>query len=536
MKLIKKITLLSMLSLLVLTGCGKNTTKSADKTINMMEINEISAMDSAKALDGGSFIAITQVIEGLYNLDKNDNIIPGVAKALPKISDDGLTYTVDLRQNAHWSNGTKVTAHDFVYAWQKVVDPKTAAPSAFLLYDIKNAAAINQGKANVKTLGVEAVNDYQLKVTLAQPVAYFTSVMTFPTLFPQNEAYVKKQGKKYAQDSQHMIYNGPYKLADWQSSDQKWRYVKNNRYWHKQQSNVKVVNIQVVKDTNTAVNLFTNKQLDRAVLSGEYAKQYKNDKNYTTQLDSWTHLIELNQNTDSIFANPKARQAVNAAIDRQKITDKILNNDSQPIYGLIPAKFVKNPQTKEDFRQESGNIAKYDTKKATALWQEAIKETPNAKLELSLMAADQDENKAITEYLQNALEKQLPGLKLSIQLLPEKKLLDNQEKKQFDLLLTRKGPDFQDPTTFLNSYQSSDDTTNYHSETYDNLLKKAQSQSTQPTQRWQTLIAAEHQLINDAGVIPVYQSANTSLLRGNIHGMINHLFGPPNYYGKIQLK
>lgn len=541
---IKKLALMSLLifSVLSFSAC---TTKKADspqqnhldkKEINMMEINEISSMDSGNALDGGSFIAITQVMEGLYNLDKDDSIIPGVATELPTISEDGLTYTVPLRKEATWSNGTPVTANDFVYAWQRVVDPEYGSPSAFLLGDIKNAQDIIDGKKKPEELGVKALDDQTLEVTLEQPVAYFTSVMTFPTLFPINQDYAEKQGKDYALDADHLIYNGPYQLADWKQGNQTWMYKKNDSYWNKEQSNVKKVNIQVLKDTNTAYNLYQSGELDRAVLSEEYARQEKKNPEYTTQLDSWVHVLELNQK--EALKNPKIRQAISQAIDREHITKKLLDNDSQPIYGLVPAEFVKNPDSKEDFRSESGDIAKLDTENAKKLWQEGLKESGQQEVTLELLASDQDENKAISEYIQYSLEQNLPGLKVIISMIPEKNLIDRKSQKAYDLLLTRQGPDFQDPTTFMNKYQTGnfDNPSNYSNTAYDQLMAQAKAQATDPAARWQTLIEAEHVLIEDGAVVPLYQSANTALMRPQIKGMIHHLFGPPNYYGKIMIE
>lgn len=541
---VKKLALVTLLifSALSFSACA---TKKADspqqnhldkKEINMMEINEISSMDSGNALDGGSFIAITQVMEGLYNLDKDDSIIPGVATDLPTISEDGLTYTVPLRKEAKWSNGTPLTADDFVYAWQRVVDPEYGSPSAFLLGDIKNAQDIIDGKKKPEELGVKALDDQTLEVTLEQPVAYFTSVMTFPTLFPINQDYAEKQGENYALDADHLIYNGPYQLADWKQGNQTWTYKKNDSYWNKEQSNVKKVNIQVLKDTNTAYNLYQSGELDRAVLSGEYARQEKKNLEYTTQLDSWVHVLELNQK--EALKNPKIRQAISQAIDREHITKKLLDNDSQPIYGLVPAEFVKNPDSKEDFRSESGDIAKLDTENAKKLWQEGLKESGQQEVTLELLASDQDENKAISEYIKYSLEQNLPGLKVEISMMPEKNLIDRKSQKAYDLLLTRQGPDFQDPTTFMNKYQTGnfDNPSNYSNTAYDQLMAQAKAQSTDPASRWQTLIDAEHVLIEDGAVVPLYQSANTALMKPQIKGMIHHLFGPPNYYGKIMIE
>lgn len=532
---------------LILTGCTeKNETKTdetkneTNQVINLMESNQITSMDSALASDGGSFIAVTQVLEGLYNLDENDRVIPGVATELPTIKADQLVYEIPLREDAYWSNGDQVTANDFVYAWQKAVDPNVASPAGFLLSDVKNANKIMSGELDKSKLGIKAKDDFLLEVTLEQPVPYFTSVLTFPTLFPQNQKYVEQQGEKYATDSEHLIYNGPYKLSEWDGSGDTWRYEKNDTYWNKEQSNVQAINIQVLKDTNVAVNLYQTDKLDRAVLSGEYARQLKDDEDYTTSLDSWVHKLELNQKKErqaTIFSNPAARKAISLAIDREHITKQLLDNGSEAIYGLVPKEFVENPVSGEDFREENGNIQEQNSEMATKLWQQALEEAGVESVSIELCAMDQDENKAITEYLQSVLQETLSGLTIDIKLLPEKNLLDLKNSKNYDLIMTRQGPDYQDPTTFLTTYESQSDRnpSNYANAAYDKMLKNAQAEVQNVEKRWSTLLQAEQVLLDDYGVIPLYQSANSALLRDDISGMIHHLFGPPNYYGKLKL-
>lgn len=531
---------------ILLTGCGTNSKsekKASDiteaKTLQMMEINEISSMDSRKAFDGGSFIAITQVMEGLYNLDEKDQLVPGVATELPTISEDGLVYKIPLREDAYWSNEEQVTADDFVYAWQQIVDPKSGATGAFLLLDVvKNATEINQGKVAVDELGIKAVSKYELEITLEHPVPYFTSMLTFPTLFPLNKNYVEKQGEKYAQDSEHLIYNGVFKLADWKGSNQTWSYEQNNHYWNKEQTNVEKIEMQVIKDTNLAVNLYNSKELDRAVLSGEFASQNKDNPDLVVSLDSWSHILEVNQGKDRILQNKEARQAVAKSIDRKEITERLLNNGSIASHGLVPREFVFNPETKKDFRDEKPLVNEFNQKEGTQIWQKFLSESGTKEVSLTLLASDQDENKHITEFIQFSLEETLPNTKITIEMMPEKNLLERREKGDFDLILNRVGPDFQDPLTFMNQYISTSDSNvaSYQNKSYDELLKEAEKLATQPEERWNKLVEAEDLLLKDAGVIPIYQSANTALQRPTYDGLIHHLFGPPNYYGKIKMK
>lgn len=529
MKHIKLLT--SLLVIFTITACtpkkeANNTDINTLKQINMMEINEISSMDSSQALDGGSFIAITQVMEGLYNLDDNDQVIPGVAKDMPIISDDGLKYTINLREDSKWSNGTPVTAHDFVYAWQRVIDPKNASPSHFLLFDINNAQDIFSSKKPVEELGVIALDDYTLEITLEEPVPYFTSFLTFPTLFPLNESYVTEKGESYASSSNDLIFNGPFMLSDWQPNKQEWVYLKNPNYWDNNKTNLDQVNIQVIKDNSLAYNLYEDKKLDRAVLSGELAKQEKDNPDYTTQLDSWVHILELNQ--QGPLADKHLREVIENSIDRTYITDDLLDDGSLSIRGLVPYNFVKSPKDNIDFRELSGDIIPKTT--------DSIAD--NEKITLTLLCTDSDDSKKIAQAIQNMIESNNNFIKIDIVSLPEKNALERKANKDFDLFLTRQGPDFQDPTTFLNKYKSDsfDNSAGYSSVIFDDLMKKAQSEVNNNDDRYETLAQAENFLISDIGVIPLYQSANTALLRPNITNMTHHLFGPPNFYGNIILK
>ena len=182
----------------------------------MIEVAEIASVDSAIAEDAISTKVLNNVMEGLYRVNEEGLLAPAMAEAEPEISEDGMTYTFKIR-DAQWSNGTPVTAHDFVYAWQRAIDPDTASPyGPYLMAGmIKNATEIGEGKAEVADLGIKAEDDKILVVQLERPVAYFLSLTAFATFLPLNEEFVTAQGDKYAANSDAMIYNGPFSLSDW---------------------------------------------------------------------------------------------------------------------------------------------------------------------------------------------------------------------------------------------------------------------------------------------------------------------------------
>ena len=231
------------LSAVFLAACGKSSNDSASgkQVLNWSEKSELPTMDLSKATDHVSFDQLNNAMEGLYRLGKNSKVEPGVAKKTT-VSDDGMTYTFELRKDAKWSNGDNVTAKDFVYSWQRTVDPKTASQYAFLFDGIENAKAITDGEKPVTELGVKAEGDHKLVVKLEKTVPYFKLLMGFPAFFPQNQKVVEKYGDKYGTNSKAMVYNGPFKLEGWTGSNLKWTLAKNDKYWDKKKVKLDAIN------------------------------------------------------------------------------------------------------------------------------------------------------------------------------------------------------------------------------------------------------------------------------------------------------
>ncbi|MFP6334101.1 peptide ABC transporter substrate-binding protein, partial [Bacillus subtilis] len=197
-------------------------------------------------------------------LDKHDKAIPGIAKGDPKKSDDGLTWTIELR-DAEWSNGEKVTANDFVYAWRKLVTPKTASEYAFIMFDIENAEDINKGKKKPEELGVKAVDDKTLEIKLNRELPYYQELLTFGSFLPQNEKFVKEKGDKYGTTAKDTLYNGPFTLSDWKTEDN-YTLKKNDKYWDKGNVKLDSVNFKVVKEPQTALNMYNAGDVDEALI------------------------------------------------------------------------------------------------------------------------------------------------------------------------------------------------------------------------------------------------------------------------------
>ncbi|MEH6978343.1 peptide ABC transporter substrate-binding protein, partial [Bacillus pseudomycoides] len=252
---------------------GESGNNNAKQVINLTETQEIPTMDTALSADAVSSRVMNNTMEGLYRLDKGDKLVPGVAKSSEK-SEDGKKYTFKLREDAKWSNGDPVTAKDFVYAWQRAINPDKAAVSAYIMFDVKNAQKINKKEMTPDQLGVKAIDDYTLEVELEHPVPYFENLMIYPLFYPVNEKYAKEQGNKFGLEANTTLYNGPFVLSDWKH-ERSFQIKKNPSYWDNKEVKLEEVNFNIVKDMATAINLYDTKAIDRVILRSEFVDKYK---------------------------------------------------------------------------------------------------------------------------------------------------------------------------------------------------------------------------------------------------------------------
>lgn len=340
------------------------------QVLNLIEAAEIPSVDSSLSEDAVGFNVLNNIMEGLYRLDADSLPTPGMADGDAEISEDGLTYTFKLR-DAQWSNGTPVTAHDFVYAWQRAIDPATGSPyGPFLMAGmIKNATEIGAGTAEIADLGITAVDDKTLVVELERPVAYFLSLMSFGTFYPLNEEFVTSKGDAYATSSDNMIYNGPFELSAWDGTGN-WKYVKNEKYWDAATVQLEEINVDVVKETSTAVQLYEQGKKDRVTLSAEYAMQYADDPNIINELETAVFYFKLNQERNgkaTPFANADIRKAFARAFDKEELADAVLANGSIAANYLVADQFTYDENGK-DFRDYSGDHTAYNPEEALEYW------------------------------------------------------------------------------------------------------------------------------------------------------------------------
>ena len=484
------------------------------QVLNIMDSAEIPTMDASLATDTVAFQWLGSTTDGLYRLGKDAKAEPGIAKS-NDVSDDGLTWTFHLRDDAKWSNGDPVTANDFVYAWQRAVNPDTGSEYGPYMMGgvIKNAEAIANGDKPVDELGVEAKDDTTFVVTLEKPIPYFKSLTTFGTFLPLNKKFVEEKGDKYALEADTLLSNGPFKITEWNHGEG-WTLEKNEDYWDAENVKLKKINVKVVKDTATGVNLYETGQVDRTNLSAEFVDQYRSSDDYKIKEEPTLFYLKINQTANDILGNVKARKAMQMVIDRKSMVDVILNNGSIPAVGDVPKNFVKDPESGDDFRDVNGDLVTYDVDKAKELWNEAKKEVGKDSFEIEYLGGDTETAKNMDAYIKDQLE-QLDGLTVKVTSVPFKERLKRDTAMNYQLQNSGWGPDYIDPNTFLNMWvtDGGNNMTGYSSEKYDNLIKQANDEyALEPEKRFQNFLKAEKMLIqDDAVLVPLYQRALAQL-------------------------
>jgi oligopeptide transport system substrate-binding protein len=515
---------------LTLAACGNggstadsDSSKAADgkpsgeQIFRVNELQEMPSADLSLATDTISFTALNNVYEGIYRLNLDNKPEPAGAAEKAEVSSDGITYKVKLNEKSKWSDGKPVKAEDYVYGWQRTVDPATASEYAYLYESVKNGADITAGKKDKSELGIKAVGDYELEITLEKATPYFDYLLAFPSFFPQRKDIVEKYGKEYSTSSDKSVYNGPFVLDgfDGPGTDTKWSYKKNKDYWDADTVKLDEVQVNVVKEAPTSYNLFQDGQADDVQLTGELAQQAANDPQLVIQKEATTQYMELNQmDENSPYRNANLRKAISYSIDRKSLVENILGDGSVEPKGLVPADMSKDPDGKEDFTEAAGDKIVYDKEKAKEYWEKAKKELNIKSLDIDILSSDADSSKKTVEYIQSAIQDTLDGTKVTVSPVPFSVRLDRSNKGDFELAIGGWGADYVDPSSFLDLFQTgvSYNRGRYSNAEYDKLVKAAgTTNANDPEKRWENMVDAEKVIMGDMGVIPIYQKAEAHL-------------------------
>ena len=514
-----------------LTGSGADALGAIDietRTVTIALEQEPPQMDSTRSTDTVSFRILGHVMEGLLRYDQDNALVPGVAQRW-EIDADGATFW--LREEARWSDGKPVTAHDFVFAWQTVVDPVTASEYAFIMYPVANAEAVNTGQLPREALGVRAVDDRTLQVEFERPIAFFDKLVAFSVYNPIRQDFYESRNGRYGADATDMLYNGPFVLARWAHGAHV-RLEKNPNYWNRDAIWLNVIDMPyVTSDSNAVVNLYKAGAVARATL---YEEQLENAMrlrwNLGRYIDGSVFYIDFNFRPDRITRNYHLRRALQLVSDPQELVNKVIAQPGyQPAVSLFPAWLIG---VERPFRQE------YPPTRVIPDHAEARRHLELAKEELGLgeipplvlLSDDSPISNKQTEYFQNLFMRTL-GLEIRIDKQIFKQRLAKMTAGDFDMVAAGWGPDFDDPLTFGDLYASwnANNRGLYNNPDLDRQVRIAQG-SLDPRTRMDAFGEIQRILIEDAVILPNYERGLVYVQDPRLKGVVYRAVGTdPDY-------
>ncbi|MBS4456640.1 peptide ABC transporter substrate-binding protein [Tuanshanicoccus lijuaniae] len=484
---------------------------SVEQKLKIMTIGELATLDSAVYNDTPSSDMIGQVFEGLYRVSTGTEVELGQAESVD-ISEDGLVYTFKLREGLKWSNGEPVTAADFEYSYQRLVDPNGLNSSSSVEI-FKNAAAIRKGEKELSELGVKALDDLTLEITLEYPAPYLPKLLTGSRFMPVSKAFVEEKGEAYGTSVDNIVTNGPFTISNWSGTELEWTLAKNKQYWDVENVYLDEVLVSVVKETGTAADLYDAGELDYAILSDQFVSQYQGAEDFNTIPRATLGYIMFND-TREATSNAALRRAISQAFDKELYATSVIQDGSKAANGFVPTGFDVNEKG-SDYRDEAGQILPYNLEKAKADWEQAKKELGVEKLSLELLVSDVDLSGRTAEYLQAQIQENLPGLTLTIRSVPLQNRLEFQRKREYDFYYGTWAPDYQDAMNFVEQLQTDGgiNFAEYSNEKVDKLINQARNEyANDPAKRREALIAAEKIMVEEDAVVSALYQVSTSFL------------------------
>jgi oligopeptide transport system substrate-binding protein len=515
-RLILMFTLMFLLVMSVNSYSGLFFKKSKEnkKIVKLSVEGEPSSLDPQVLTDGTSILIANEIYEGLTRLDPNGNPIPAGAKSWDI---NGNVWTFHLRENAKWSNGEPVTANDYYYGIRHGLEPEVAAPYSYMLYYIKNSEAYNTGEIkDFSQVGVKVIDDYTLEITLDKPVAYFPSVLAFPTYFPINEKFYKSQGDEFALEKENLIYNGPWEIKEWEH-DSKIILTKNENFWDKDSIKIDELHVLMIQDVNTLANMYKNDEIDVINITGDQLPDFKGSKELVNLDDSFVWYLEFNTN-NKYFKNENLRKAIAYAIDRNDLVTTVRKDGSKPARSFTPEGF---PGKNKSFREDYGlNLFEENTEMAKKYYEMAKKELGFSEpLTLNLLIGSKPTAKGDAQFVQEQLRSKL-GIQVNIENVTYQIRLQRMRQMDFDFQLTRWGADYFDPMTYMDLFVTGggNNHTAWGNADYDKYIDIAYN-TADKVKRMDAMAAAEKILLKEMPIVPLVFNAKNILIKSRVKNL-----------------
>ncbi len=504
--------------------------KTADKdTIDVSIASQINALDPALSLTVDIRSILSNMYEGLFNIDDKGNITPGVATEYYS-NDEKTIYTFKLREDAKWSDGMPVTAQNFKDGWTRVLNPETASAWSSYLYYIKNAEAYNKGEASAEDLGIEVKDDFTLIVTMEEPCLFFAEMTTIQPYYPVRLDKINEDNQNWDKNSSTQISNGAFRLKEW-NNDVDIQLVKNENYWNNQEIKIKNINFLLYSDVTLIQNAYETGTLDfvEYTLTNDEMKQLDEIKfaDYPN-----IRILEFNLDKD-IFKDIRVREAINLALNRKEIAS-FMGEGNNPLLAYIPPNAFKNTYENKDFRADSLAKDYYseeaNIEKAKQLLKEAGYENGEGLPTINYLTNTIGYNVKTAEIVKNQLSK--IGVNVQINSLDRNIMQTTRSNGEYDLTTETFLSEFPDISSYLYSFVSNDfsNYAHFNSSEYDEIYAKIISTSDQK-EKFELAHKAEEIVLTNQVVVPLYYLKLSYISNDNLKGYIHDVTGCLNFKG-----
>ena len=525
---------------LVLALCCFGLAGAEERYLGVMLSTNVMSLDTNLATDGESFEVIADCIDGLMQMDADGAAIPAIAESYD-LSEDGKTYTFHLR-DAKWQNGDPVTANDFVFAWRRIC--QEAGEYAYLFDTsvgcVKNADAIIYEGADPTTLGVSAPDEKTFVVELEVPVSFFPSLMYFPTFYPINEAFYNScEAGTYGTSPETFLSNGAFVLESYTPGTANLSVKKNPDYWDADRVKLAGIKYQVVGSSDNALTAFKTGALDVVTISGNQVASAQKDAKLAENLKvtgaGYLWYLTFSQTENNAeggkLANANLRLAISNSIDREALVEDYVMDGSLDTYTAVPPQFAASSTTGEDFSADQeafADVCGYNPEKALEYYNAAIEELGTDTFTFTMIYGNNegDEVAKVAQAIKSQVEENLPGLTINLQPMTKAERIDKMQNDNYDVALTRWGPDYADPMTYMGMWIT-DNSNNYgfwSNEAYDKLIADCTTGAyiSDYDARWAALYEAEALVMNEAVIAPLYTKANANLITAGANGIEFH--------------
>jgi len=471
---------------------------------------------------------------------------PGMATEW-SMSDDGMTYTFKLREDAKWGDGSDLTAKDFVYSWQRVFDPVVASDYEWFVDGlIVGGAEFFNGEGTRDEVGVKALDAHTLEIQLTRPCGYFMQIASFPTYKPVKESFVLEMGDAYGSGAEKVLGNGPFVLETWEPGMTA-VYVPNEHYWDRDAVYLDRIERKVVAEENSRAQALLTGELDSAgIAEPQWREMLDNEGGYTytNQAGANVEFFMYNQK-NKYLKNTKIRQALSLSFDRERYLVEIMDDFGVVAYGSVPPVVHAGEELYVDVTNGENEVVKnlqkqYSDPKALlieGLKEEGLSADPSD-MEVTMMTRGTGEwIKKSAEWMQQMYKEEL-GITLNIEMVPWNVMWDNVDSGSYDIAVGGWTADVDDPSNLIDIFHTQtgyyhEDKLSWKGERADefNALIDQTLLITDPVEKAKIFVEAEKILVGDGVIAPIYFEERSLYVRENVKNKFTNPFVYTDYKG-----